>query len=153
MWLNSTRLDSSVVRASGICPEGLGSIPSLVTFLYSDTSLYNFFQSLYHHDTTLLFQGSYMRCEVKSTRVNYTPQLKDCELAIGAFDMDNFADWDSSCIQTEYLCKRPLQAWQGQVLFCNGSSVYCVVLTNFNRYILLIRIKHTTYLQNKLLNW
>ena len=36
VWLNSTRLDSSVVRASGICPEGLGSIPSLVTFLYSN---------------------------------------------------------------------------------------------------------------------
>ena len=34
--LNPTRLDSSVVRASGICPEGLGSIPSLVTFLYSN---------------------------------------------------------------------------------------------------------------------
>ena len=37
VWLNPTRLDSSVVRASGICPEGLGSIPSLVTFLYSNT--------------------------------------------------------------------------------------------------------------------
>ena len=37
--LNPTRLDSSVVRASGICPEGLGSIPSLVTFLYSNTVL------------------------------------------------------------------------------------------------------------------
>ena len=37
--LNPTRLDSSVVRASGICPEGLGSIPSLVTFLYSNTRI------------------------------------------------------------------------------------------------------------------
>ena len=34
--LNPTGLDSSVVRASGIYPEGLGSIPSLVTFLYSN---------------------------------------------------------------------------------------------------------------------
>ena len=37
--LNPTRLDSSVVRASGICPEGLGSIPSLVTFLYSNNNI------------------------------------------------------------------------------------------------------------------
>ena len=37
--LNPTRLDSSVVRASGICPEGLGSIPSLVTFLYSNREM------------------------------------------------------------------------------------------------------------------
>ena len=31
------------------------------------------------------------------------------------------------------LCKRPLQAWQGRVLFCNGSSVYCVVLRIFQQ--------------------
>ena len=36
-WLNPTRLDSSVVRASCIFPAGLGSIPSLVTFLYSNS--------------------------------------------------------------------------------------------------------------------
>ena len=78
---------------------------------------------------------------MKSTRVNYTPQLKDCELTIGAFDMDSAADWDSSCIQTEYkkwrgliiyLCKRPLQARQEQVPFCNGNSVYSILLTWLN---------------------
>ena len=41
VWLNPTRLDSSVVRASGICPEGLGSIPSLVAFLYSNRKDYD----------------------------------------------------------------------------------------------------------------
>jgi len=53
---------------------------------------------------------------------NSSPWKVDAKL-----EREGKCEWPS-----RYLCMRPLQAWQERVPFCNGNSVYSILLTWLN---------------------